>query len=516
MADENDTNGGPRLTHSQTVNRQREITSEMQRLGELDAPTPEDLTFFGDLEREFFELDGYRTNLETQHRLARVREVAEGELRDAPARLSRGGAGRGRLELGAGSADNMDSDPVLNPDSIEEHRFRNPWDMSEVRTFDRSQGELVAEYRSRARCAIERMSGATDRIREAATSIIERWDDEDGKLSRLALALSEPVYLRAWSKMARSPLAADLDVDERRAIGRVQQFARAMSLTDANGGYLVPFQLDPTVILTADGSVNQIRQAARTVVATGDVWHGVSSGNVSWSYDGEGMEVSDDSTTFGQPTVPIHKAQGFVPISREAFQDAANVTTEVGRLLAAGKDDLEALKFALGSGSGEPTGIVTALAGTASVVDAATDDTFALGDVYALDGALPAKYHASASAAWLGHRLIYNRIRQFDTAGGAGLFADNLREGMPTALLDHRTLVAESMDGTITSSESNNVLVLGAFENYVIADRIGMTVEFVPHLFGANRRPTNQVGWLAYCRHGADSVNDGAFRMLDV
>lgn len=144
--------------------------------------------------------------------------------------------------------------------------------------------------------------------------------------------------------------------DEQRAL------ERAMSLTDSAGGYLVPFQLDPTVIITANGSRNQIRQVARQVVATGDVWNGVSSGAVSWSWDAEGAQVSDDSTTFAQPTVPVHKAAGFVPISIEALEDEANVTQEVARLLAFGRDTLEAAAFTTGSGSGQPTGIVTALA----------------------------------------------------------------------------------------------------------------------------------------------------------
>jgi len=45
-------------------------------------------------------------------------------------------------------------------------------------------------------------------------------------------------------------------------------------------------------------------------------------------------------------------------------------------------------------------------------------------------------------------------------------------------------------------------------------------MEFIPHLFQQTTagsgfgRPTNQRGWLAYVRHGADSINDGAFRML--
>ncbi|PWG74840.1 phage major capsid protein, partial [Enterococcus hirae] len=89
---------------------------------------------------------------------------------------------------------------------------------------------------------------------------------------------------------------------------------RAMSLTDNAGGYLVPFQLDPTVIITSDGSTNPVRQIARKVVATGDTWNGVSSAAVSWSWDAEAAEVSDDATTFAQPSIPIYKAAGFVPI----------------------------------------------------------------------------------------------------------------------------------------------------------------------------------------------------------
>jgi len=514
MAEENEGTpaGGPTLTHTQAVNRQREIQSEMERLAGIEKPTEADDTYLDELLVEFRQVDEHRKSLERAAKLAEVRHVAETELRDA-GRRGAGARPSGRVENGAG----YDRDAILEPDSIEDKRFRNPWDLSEVRTFDRPAAELTAEYRARALSAIEKMQGANDRIRSAATDIVERWDDEDGRLSRLTLALSEPVYLRAWSKMARNPLAGEgaLQDDERQAIARVKSLARAMSLTDSAGGYLVPFQLDPTVIITANGSVNQIRQVARQVVATGDVWNGVSAGAVSWSYDAEATEVSDDSPTLAQPTVPIYKAQGFVPISTEAFQDAANVTAEVGRLLAFGKDVLEANAFAVGDGSGKPTGIVTALTGTSSVVPSASTDTFALADVYALQAALPARYRGMPSTAWLGNNLIYSKIRQFDTQGGAGLWA-RLGEDRPQGLLSKTVLESEDMDGVINSSAENYVLVFGDFDNYVIADRIGTTVEFVPHLFGSNHRPTNQRGWLAYTRHGADSVNDGAFRMLNV
>ncbi|MGE4164076.1 MAG: phage major capsid protein [Vicinamibacterales bacterium] len=516
MAEDNEQPTGPKLTHTQAVNRCRELHAELERLGGIDDPSAEEEARFAEATAEFDEADKWRKKLERDAARAKVQAVVEGDLRTATTRFGKPSIG-GRLELGAGSDDNYDSDPVLNPDSVEDRRFRDPWNLGEVRTYGRPQGEVVAEMRSRALCAIEKMSGSTDRQRQAATKMIENWDDQDGRLSRFVLETSSPVYMRAWSKMAVNPVGADLTPEERASVERVQSYARAMSLTDNAGGYMVPFQLDPTVILTSDGSMNQIRSVARQVIATGDIWNGVSAGDVSWSYDAESAEVSDDAPTFAQPTVPIHLAEGFVPITRQAFQDAANVTQEVGRLLARGKDNLETAAFTTGSGSGQPTGIVTALVAASSpIVASASADTFALADVYALDSALPERYHGNDSSAWLAHRLIWNKIRQFDTAGGAGLFAENLRLGIPDALLDERRITSEGMDGTYGSGD-NYVLILGDWENYVIADRVGMSVEFIPHLFGtSNGRPKNQHGWLAYARHGAAPVNTGAFRILNV
>jgi HK97 family phage major capsid protein len=322
--------------------------------------------------------------------------------------------------------------------------------------------------------------------------------------------------VRAWSKLAVGKGHTLTDV-EQRALAEVENF-RAMSLTDNAGGYLVPFQLDPTVIVTSAGVLSEIRAGARVVVATGDVWNGVSAANVSWSFDAEASEVSDDTPAFGQPSIPNYMARGFVPISIEASQDEQNVAQEVGRLLAGGKEDLEGTKFILGSGSAEPTGIITALAASSPtvVVPAAADDTFALGDIYALQGALPARYRRNAK--WLANNSIYNLIRKFDTSGGGG-FWTNLNTDRPPQLMGRDALEAEAMDGSITTSGAvaNYAVVWGDFQNFVITDRIGMAVEFIPHLFHtANNRPSGQRGWFAYYRTGSDSVNDGAFRMLNV
>jgi hypothetical protein len=237
------------LSHGQAVIRLKDIRAQLEELEKRDDLTETDEQTFDELTREFAEVDNHRRQLERKAALERVRSATKATERGPAALQVAAGTGGG-----SGSA--YDLDPVLNPDSVEDKRFRNPWDLSEVRTFARSKGEVAQELRARALSAIEKMAGANDLVRQAGTSIIERWDDADSKIARMCLATSSPEYLRAWSKVAtgRGNL---LSADEQRAL------ERAMSLTDSAGGYLVPFQLDPTVIITANGSLNQIRQIAR-------------------------------------------------------------------------------------------------------------------------------------------------------------------------------------------------------------------------------------------------------------
>jgi HK97 family phage major capsid protein len=269
------------------------------------------------------------------------------------------------------------------------------------------------------------------------------------------------------------------------------------------------------VILTSDGSFNQARNHFRQVVATGNQWDGVSTTEASWSVDAEAAEVSDDATTFANPTVDLYKISGFIPISIEALQDEANVTNEIGRILAMGKDTLESQLFMTGTGSSQHTGVITGVdAVTASRVASTTADTFGLEDVYLMDQALPARYRARAG--WFAHRYTHNLIRQFDTAGGAGLWADNLREGVPSTLLSRPAYEAEAMASTITAAADNLLLLYAESESFVIADRVGMTVEPIQHLVGSNQRPTGQRGFYAYARSGSNVVNAGGARILRV
>jgi HK97 family phage major capsid protein len=493
-------------TYKQILNRLQDIEDEVDRLAAIDDDdlTPEQEARWHEINDEWEELDRERKRLERDEDRARIKRAKIADV-------ARGAAGRSGA-TGTRVYGGADAGPTGEPDSVKEGRFRDPWDTSEIR-MGLSLAARTSELRSRARSAIEKMPATTSERREVMTKIIDRYDTKDARLSQLALATSSEAYVRAFGKLISNQGAvAILDKDEMDAYQRAENF-RAMSLTDTAGGFLVPFQLDPTVIITAAGSFNQVRQIAREVIATGDVWSGISSAGVTGQWTAEATETTESTPVLAQPTVPVHKLDVFVGISIEAAMDAENVAQEVAEMIAFEKERLESVAFVTGSGIGQPTGIITALTAGSSVVASAGADVFAVADVYALDGALPARYRFNAS--WLAHRLVYNLMRRFDTQGGASLWT-TLGQGMPAALLGRPNFEAEAMDGTITALADNLLAVYGDFTNYVVADRIGTTIEFIPHLFGPNRRPTGQRGWYAYARVGADSVNDGAFRMLNV
>jgi HK97 family phage major capsid protein len=128
--------------------------------------------------------------------------------------------------------------------------------------------------------------------------------------------------------------------------------------------------------------------------------------------------------------------------------------------------------------------------------------------VYVLQGSLGARFQANAR--WVANLNVLNALRQAETANGALKFPS--LQANPQTLLGRPAHELSNMDSAIAAGK--NLIVYGDFNNYVITQRVGSSVELIPHLFGANRRPTGQRGvWLWAC-YGADSINDAAFRML--
>lgn len=262
--------------------------------------------------------------------------------------------------------------------------------------------------------------------------------------------------------------------------------------------------------------MNPFLSIARTVDVNTNAWKGVSSAGVTWSFDAENVEVSDDSPTLAQPTVTVYMARGFIPYSIELGQDYPGFASEMSRLLAEGYDELLIDKFTRGTGTAEPQGVLTVLSATAGnrVSIQTSGVNFGANDPYAVWKALAQRYRTRAS--WLMGVDVNNKIRQLGTANVFHAYTDSLPAAWADMLFGRQVYESPYMPDTTTSTSANSGLaIVGDFSNYVIARRGGMSVENIPHLFSTTTNlPSGTRGWFAYSRIGGGVVNTSGFRLL--
>lgn len=398
------------------------------------------------------------------------------------------------------SAGSVESEPQTTRRGRKQLVPDDPSDIVAYRNLARDVDQLHAAYKEGALRLNERMVPANaEADREASQARIEKLvrnvdSDNDPALSRRIIATSGETYKRAWGKyVAGTPRNAEEE--------------RALSLTTTAGGFAVPYTLDPTIILTSAGVINPVRGFARIETITGNNWIGVSSTGVTASYSAEATEASDNAPTLVQPSANVEKAQAFIPFSIEIGGDWGSLQSEMARLFADAKDTLENTQFltGLGHASNVPQGLI-AVGGATAVVSTATTAVFAVADLYSLEAALSPRFRARGR--FVGNKAAFQKIRQFDTGGGASLWVQ-LAYDQPGQLLGYPAHEWSAYSSATTTSGST-ILTFGDFSNFLVIDRVGMDVELIPHLFSTVAgRPTGQRGLYAYWRNTSYVLTPG-------
>ena len=408
------------------------------------------------------------------------------------------GGGRGTNRPGRRGPDNIFA--------VEEYRAH----------FGRSPEELALGFRDGALRAIEDGYFPQEQIsREDAQAQVARLldrDSPDSEIARRILCTGSQEYMRAFGKaISGKPLTSEEQ--------------RALSTAAAEGGYGVPYTLDPTVINISNGVVNPLRRISRSITIAGsNEWRGVSSSGVTAGYGTEASQVDDDSPTFDQPVIQVERADAFVPFSFEIGGDFGGLQAEVAQMFSYAKDELEAEKFAVGMGHGakEPEGIITALGGLpASTVTSLDINLFQADDIYAVEEDLGPRFRPLAQ--WVANRAIYNKVRRFaNNNNEADLWVRDLSLGLDNTatgntgatLIGYPANELSEMDSVVHGG--NEILLMGDWRHFAIVDRVGTTVEYIPNLMGPNGRPTGQRGLLAWWRNSSGCLAPEAFRLLVV
>lgn len=394
------------------------------------------------------------------------------------------------------------------------HPSRDIYDMGALRQQARSVDDLPALYRDNAMRAVEgaRFPGAKDRsaAQEQVERLLDSVDDEQGSLARRILTTGSPTYDRAFGKAMKAQSTNGLSGEE----------MRALSLgTNSEGGYAVPFELDPTVILTSAGVIDPLRSVARVEQITGKEWQGITSAGISVTRKAEAAEAVDANPSFAQPTVRTSRVDGFVPFSVEIEADWARMKAELTTLLADAKATEEADSFINGDGTAnagtgnEPEGLLTGVTATVQINDGGAGALLTSDDLYNLEEAVPNRFRARSR--FLARRSFYNAVRSLGADSDGGNLWVRLADGLPPELIGYPALEASEMPALNLESDTGVLALFGDFSQFLIVDRVGMSVELVPHIFHTgNNFPRGQRGIWAYWRNGSKVLVPGAFRKL--
>ena len=452
--------------------RQEAIRAEIAGISAISEPGPDDLAWQGTLITEHDDLDKLAEPLRKRARdLDRVMRA-----RTAP--------------------ENSEDAVPRTPDLA----TRNVIGADPFEDLDRVRRGLVEPQtvRGRALDAIELAANRGDMTQDWAQEATLKTENQfygQTNLARHILETGSQEYLDAFRAYLHDPQG-----ESRRA---------ALSLTNANGGYLLPFVLDPTIILTNSGSANPWRRISNVKQTTSNTWNGVNSAGVNAAWLQEATIVTDGSPTVGNIVVTPQKAAAWVYGSYEVLEDT-DFGQQLPALLADAKDRLEEAAFATGAGSGGvPQGVVN---GATTVVTTATTTVIALGDVYGVQAALPARFRNAPGAAWVANVAIINKIRQLDTAGGSS-FWTNLGKGQPETLLG--APIYESTTMTNAVSAGSLEAIFGDFGQFLIVDRVGVSMIYDPLVQGTGGiLPTGQAGWFMFWRVGSQLSTVNAFRVM--
>lgn len=387
----------------------------------------------------------------------------------------------------------------------------DPTKLEEYRSRARSLDDLERGYRDGAKKILESRSNPAlaGVSKEEFQNDVEPLINLDREVALRTIVTSTQAYKDEFKTYIQT---------QGHVVGPEMQ--RAASLTTTAGGFAVPVELDTTLMITNAGAVNPIRQLARVRQTNVNTYEFLNTTGITAGFGAEATQASDNAPTLAQPTVNLEKAFAFVPMSIEIAEDWANIQSDLAACFADARNRLESTQFltGLGHASNAPQGLIAA-GGATSIYTTATTAVFAVADLYGVENQLSPRYRANASFA--GSKAVFQKIRQFDTGGGASLWTQ-LQFGEPANLLGYPAYEWSDISGAVTTSGST-VLVFGDFNYFGIVDRAGLNVEYIAHLFSTVAgRPTGQRGLYAWWRTSSqvlspvNTVSTSAFQSVKI
>lgn len=286
--------------------------------------------------------------------------------------------------------------------------------------------------------------------------------------------------------------------------------ATMSTTTGSEGGFTVQKEV-AQVIVDALKAYGGMRQSGATVLVTStgsDLDYPNSDGT---SEEGEiiaqNATVTDADPSFGVTTIPVYKfSSKGVAVPIELLQDSAvDIEAFVRGRLVNRVGRITNKKFTIGTGTGEPRGIVTAAA-AGKVGTTGQTLTVTYDDLVDLQHSVDPAYRANGAKFMMNDQSV-KVIRKVKDTSGRPIFVPGYEMatslGVPDMLLGSE--IAINQDCPVMAANAKSIL-FGDFSPYIIRDVMALSMfRFTDSAYSRK----GQVGFLMLSRHGGNFTDVG-------
>ena len=262
---------------------------------------------------------------------------------------------------------------------------------------------------------------------------------------------------------------------------------------DTLGGYLVPEDVRLDMIERLPG-LTAVRPRANVITTsrdrvsfprvTGGDSQYVGAVRVTWVDETPAGTEAATNATFGQVAIPIHTVMAHIDLSRNLLEDSAiDLGSYLGGEMTSASAIDEDAKFLASAGAGTPQGVLvnntTGGPNDADVTTVATGAAAALtaDGIIKMPFGLSSQYRQSASLAWVMAKGTLQEVSLLKDGQGRYLYGEisSPLTGMPQPVIKgYPVAESESMPAVAANTYP---IILADWRGYMIADRIGMSME---------------------------------------
>jgi len=297
-----------------------------------------------------------------------------------------------------------------------------------------------------------------------------------------------------------------------------QQFRNTMdTTTGADGGYTVPTTVATYVIDRLKAYANMRKYATVMPQSSGEDMNWPTSDGTS--EEGEiltqNSQASGADVSFGVVTIQTYMfSSKTVAVPFQLLQDSAvDIQAFVGNRIAKrlGRGTNRKFTVGLGSGSGEPMGVVTA-SSVGKVCATGQTSTVIYDDIIDLEHSVDAAYREEGNCLYMAHDTTIRNIKKIKDGNGRPIFVPGYMDGYAGGFKDTLNGYGIATNNMMATPAANaKTILFGDIKEYIIRDILSMMLfRFTDSAFTTK----GQVGFLGMLRSGGNLGDVNATALL--